>query len=123
MMAMPDPVFADPDMASISSAILWMQAVLLGRIATAISVIAVGAVGFGMLSGRLDMRRGMVTVIGCFVLFGASGIAAGLMAAAQFGQPSAADLQTAYSPQPPAAPIVRPNVAYDPYAGAAMPVQ
>jgi type IV secretion system protein VirB2 len=73
---------------SLTGAAAWLQGTLLGPIATTIAVIAVASVGFLMLTGRLHWRRGAQTIIGCFILFGASSIAAGIMGVAQ---PSAAD--------------------------------
>lgn len=120
---MVDPLFGDPSAISIGSAVVWLQAAMLGKLATAISVIAVAAVGLGLMSGRLDVRRGIWTVIGCFVVFGASGIAAGILAAMASGPTSTAGLDASgRGPRPPI-PVVRPPADYDPYAGAAMPVQ
>jgi type IV secretion system protein VirB2 len=66
-------------------AVSWLQGTLLGTVATTIAVIAVAAVGFMMLTGRLDWRRGAVVVLGCFVLFGAASIVAGIRAASLSG--------------------------------------
>ena len=75
------PRGADP----ILNAVLWMQNTLLGNVATAAAVIAVAAVGFMMLSGRLNWRYGATVIIGCFVLFGAATIVAGIRTAAGGG--------------------------------------
>ena len=56
----------------------WLQGTLLGTVATVAAVIAVAAVGFMMLTGRLDWRRGLTVVVGCFIIFGAGAIVAGL---------------------------------------------
>ena len=42
------------------------------------SLIAVAVVGFLMLTGRMDWRRGLTVVIGCFIVFGAVSIVAGI---------------------------------------------
>ena len=42
------------------------------------AVIAVAAVGFLMLTGRIEWKRGLVVVIGCFIIFGAAAIVAGI---------------------------------------------
>ena len=42
------------------------------------AVIAVAAVGFMMLTGRMDWRRGLTVVIGAFIVFGAVSIVAGI---------------------------------------------
>jgi len=74
---------ADPQGSGpIVSALLWMQGTLLGNVATAVAVMAVAAVGFMMLTGRLNWRFGATVIIGCFVLFGAASIVGGIQAAA-----------------------------------------
>lgn len=55
----------------ITSALLWMQGILLGPIATALAVMAVAGVGFMMLTGRMNWRYGMTVIIGVFIIFGA----------------------------------------------------
>lgn len=55
----------------ITSALLWMQSILLGPIATALAVMAVAGVGFMMLTGRMNWRYGATVIIGVFVIFGA----------------------------------------------------
>ena len=74
----PDPQGSGP----IITALLWMQGTLLGNVATAVAVMAVAAVGFMMLTGRMNWRFGATVIIGCFVLFGAASIVAGIRAAA-----------------------------------------
>ena len=66
----------------IVGAMTWLQGTLLGTLATVAAVIAVAGVGFMMLTGRLDWRRGMTVVVGCFIIFGAGAIVAGLRQAA-----------------------------------------
>lgn len=44
------------------------------------AILAVAAVGFMMITGRMAWRSGARTVAGCFVLFGAPTIAEGLQA-------------------------------------------
>jgi type IV secretory pathway VirB2 component (pilin) len=41
-------------------------------------VIAVAVVGFMMLTGRIEWRRGLTVVIGCFIIFGAVAIVSGI---------------------------------------------
>jgi type IV secretion system protein VirB2 len=62
----------------ILTAVDWLQGTLLGNVATALAVIAVGATGLMMLTGRIDWRRGGVVILGCFVVFGAAAIVAGI---------------------------------------------
>jgi type IV secretion system protein VirB2 len=69
----------------INSALSWMQATMLGNVATAVAVMAVAAVGFMMLTGRLNWRFGATVIVGCFVLFGAGAIVAGIQSAAAAG--------------------------------------
>jgi type IV secretion system protein VirB2 len=69
-----DPAGSSPLIAALD----WVQGTLLGNLATAAAVIAVAAVGFLMLTGRMDWRRGLTVVIGCFVIFGAVSIVAGI---------------------------------------------
>ncbi|KUR74025.1 TrbC/VirB2 family protein [Novosphingobium sp. FSW06-99] len=66
----------------ILNAVTWMQDTLLGEVASGVAVIAVAAVGFLMLSGRLNWRYGATVIVGCFVLFGAATIVGGIRAAA-----------------------------------------
>jgi type IV secretion system protein VirB2 len=63
------------------SAANWLQGTLLGTIATAASVIAVATIGFVMLTGRVSWRHGVTVILGCFILFGAGSIVAGIHAA------------------------------------------
>lgn len=60
------------------NAVSWLQGTLFGNVATALAVIAVGAVGLMMLTGRIDWRRGATVILGVFILFGAASIVAGI---------------------------------------------
>ncbi len=66
----------------IVGAVQWLQGTLLGTVATVIAVIAVACVGLLMLSGRINWRHGAVVILGCFILFGAASIVAGIRSAA-----------------------------------------
>lgn len=66
------------------SAVNWLQGTLMGTIATVVAVIAVACVGFMMLTGRINWRHGAVVILGCFVLFGAGSIVAGIQSAASW---------------------------------------
>lgn len=70
---------------TIVNAVNWLQGTLLGTVATVVAVIAVAMVGFMMLTGRINWRHGAVVIVGCFVLFGAASIVAGIRAAATGG--------------------------------------
>ncbi|MFY8094562.1 MAG: TrbC/VirB2 family protein [Niveispirillum sp.] len=71
-----DPKGAGPIIAALS----WMQGTLMGNVATTVAVMAVAAVGFLMLTGRLNWRFGATVVMGCFILFGAGAIVSGIQA-------------------------------------------
>ena len=75
-----------------------------------------------MLSGKLALRRGIAVVAGCFILFGANAMAMTLIGL------SAQGAQARYSPNPDPNQLINqvrsfPSApAYDPYAGASVPV-
>ena len=69
----------------ILAGVSWLQGTLLGNVATAVAVIAVAAVGFMMLTGRLNWRYGATVIMGCFVLFGAGAIVSGIKSASGMG--------------------------------------
>ena len=69
----------------ILNAVTWLQGTLLGNVATALAVIAVGATGLMMLTGRIDWRRGATVILGCFIVFGAAAIVAGVRSVAGGG--------------------------------------
>lgn len=71
---------------AIVSAVHWLQGTLLGTVATVVAVIAVATVGFLMLTGRINWRYGATVILGCFILFGAASIVAGIQSTAQLGQ-------------------------------------
>src|SRR6185312_1323668 len=68
------------------SAVNWLEGTLLGTIATVAAVVAIAAVGFMMLTGRINWRYGVTVVLGCFILFGAASIVAGIHSTATLGQ-------------------------------------
>lgn len=76
-----DPAGSGP----INSAVMWIQGTMLGSVATAVAVMAVAAVGFMMLTGRMNWRFGASVILGCFVIFGAASIVAGISSAAGMG--------------------------------------
>ena len=69
----------------ILNAATWLQGTLLGNVATALAVIAGGATGLMMLTGRIDWRRGATVILGCFIVFGAGAIVAGIRSVASGG--------------------------------------
>jgi type IV secretory pathway VirB2 component (pilin) len=89
--AMPAPLLAQgvavnpQGSGPILNAMGWLQGTLLGNLATTAAVIAVAGCGFMMLTGRMNWRYGATVIIGCFVLFGATAIVAGIQSAAVAG--------------------------------------
>ena len=110
-----DPVGSSP----IVAVVLWLQNTLLGTIALTVAIVAIASVGFMMLGGRVNVRYGLTVVAGCFVLFGASSIVAGLQSA--LSSDGAGPELAAIPASPPV--IIPPEPARrpDPYAGASLP--
>jgi type IV secretion system protein VirB2 len=109
-----------PSVSAMTPAAIWVRDVLVGPLATGIAVIAVAWIGFAMLAGRIDIRRGLSVVLGCFLLFGARGIVDGLRSlstndGAQTFATAAPPPAVAKAPPP-----VNTSNAFDPYAGAAV---
>jgi type IV secretion system protein VirB2 len=73
-----DPAGSGP----ILGALYWVQGTLMGNLATTAAVIAVAVTGLMMLTGRIDWKRGLTVVVGCFILFGAAAIVAGMRSVA-----------------------------------------
>lgn len=69
----------------IIGAVNWLQGTLLGTVATVVAIIAVAVVGFMMLTGRVNWRYGATVILGCFILFGAASIVAGIQSTATIG--------------------------------------
>ena len=76
-----DPAGSGP----IVGALHWLQGTLLGTVATVVAVIAVASVGFLMLTGRINWRYGATVILGCFILFGAASIVAGIQSTTTMG--------------------------------------
>lgn len=111
-----------PAESALVAGLRWVDATALGNVATTVAIVAVAAIGMLMLSGRLELRRGITVVLGCFILFGASGIAAALTGVAgenaQPHEPPASDSgQLSNHLKTP----TTPPAEYDPYAGASVP--
>ena len=70
----------------IVAAVRWLEGTLLGTIATVVAVMAVATVGLLMLTGRINWRYGVTVILGCFILFGAASIVAGIQSTASLGQ-------------------------------------
>ena len=111
-----------PGTSAIVAAVTWLQGTLLGTIATTVAIVAVASVGLMMLAGRVNIRHGLTVIAGCFILFGASTIAAGIqssLAGADRAPPPAAPESS--PPMVAAAPPSPPPANNDPYAGASVP--
>nr|WP_086013428.1 TrbC/VirB2 family protein [Sphingobium yanoikuyae] len=78
--------YSDPaGSSSVIAALQWIQGTLLGTVATVAAVIAVAAIGFMMLTGRMNWRYGAIVILGCFILFGAASIVGGIQSTASAG--------------------------------------
>jgi type IV secretory pathway VirB2 component (pilin) len=110
----------DDSSSAILAAIHWLVAVTQGSVATSIAMIAIAGVGLMMLAGRLDLKRAVRVIFGCFLLFGASMVAQGLVGAVHGdAAPPPHDVAPPYHP-PGTAPLkAAPSSGYNPYAGAA----
>jgi len=72
--SLPDPEGSG----AIVNAVRWLQGTLLGTVATVVAIIAVASVGFLMLTGRIIGGSAATEILGCFILFGAASIVAGI---------------------------------------------
>lgn len=115
---------ADPEGSmALVTAVQWVQGALLGTVATTIAVVMVATVGLMMLSGRVNYRHGATIILGCFVLFGAPSIVAGLRATVSDSW-DRSSVNVSVPPAPEFAPpqkLSEPAGSYDPYAGASVP--
>lgn len=120
MILQASPFLSDPAGPSpIIAAMAWVEGTLLGSIATAIAVLCIATVGLMMFLGRAEIRRGLVVVLGCFVLFGAPAIVAGFRGADN--PVGGAEVKSPPVFQPPPLPPSPPlPVPTDPYAGASV---
>lgn len=96
----------------------WLADVATGSIAVGAATIAVAAIGFGMLAGRVDLRRGATVILGCFILFAAPSLANAFVLWANGGD--GASPQTAMATPLPPTPAPPPEQPNDPYAGASL---
>jgi type IV secretion system protein VirB2 len=109
-----------PSSSPFAQAADWVIGTLFGSVAISLCVLAVAFVGLCLLSGRLAVRDGFRTLLGCFVLLGAPAVAAGLHGAVSTatndGRP-----EMAVPNYPEAEPL--PPANYDPYARVSMPTE
>ncbi len=100
----------------------WIESLLFGSFATIAATLAVAGIGAAMLMGRLPLRRGMMVLMGCFVLIGAKQVAVSIggFAIGEAGSASVAVQRPAAVPPP--VPLAPPP-GYDPEAGASTPMR
>ncbi len=109
---------APPEANALAVAAQWIAGVLTGPVATSLAIISIASLGYFMLNGRLDIRRGFRIVLGCFILFGAPALALGFRSATH-------NLSEERAPEPQIASVLTMpshsvNNSADPYAGAAV---
>jgi type IV secretion system protein VirB2 len=114
---------ADPPASSVLlPAVSWLEGTLIGSLATVAVTIAIAAVGFLMLSGRINLRYGATVILGSFVLFGASTLARGIQGRSSAGLGAQGAATEPRDQAPLHAPSQEPPAAQDdPYAGASVP--
>lgn len=107
---------------SLDAAAGWVLGLLGGPMTTAILTLAIAGIGFAMLSGRLMLRRAGTTIVGGFIMLGASSIAAALLHWNGGTAPMSRRDSEIFKPTvelKTATKVVVPD-NYDPYAGAAV---
>jgi type IV secretory pathway VirB2 component (pilin) len=103
---------------ALPTAVQWVEGALLGSVATGVAVIAVALFGYGMLTGRLDVKSGLRLVLGAFILFGAPSIAREIAGIVRGG--SVAVPEDVVARQSPAPEVPKDAPERDPYAGAGL---
>ena len=96
---MPAMILDPGQPSSIVAGVIWVEHALLGTAATTVAVICVAGLGFAFLAGRVPVRRAMTVLVGCFILFGAPSIAAGLSALVLREPPSVLTTREARAPE------------------------
>lgn len=98
--------------------VYWIALLLTGSVATIAATIGIAIIGLKMLGGRLPWRRGARAILGCFLIFGASMVARGLLLVAPHdtGMQRLSTNEAMVMPPPPPKPQ-----PYDPYASVALP--
>ncbi|WP_448659152.1 TrbC/VirB2 family protein [Sphingomonas sp. CJ99] len=120
-MSFGDPMTPSGGTQSILAAAQWVEVAMLGSVATVVAIIAVAALGLALLSGRIDLRRAGWTLLGCFIVFGASTIAGALLGGSN--RPSLSAAKPSQYIEPHVMIIQKQRPTYDPHAGASMPLQ
>jgi type IV secretory pathway VirB2 component (pilin) len=107
---------------SIGGAADFVTSLLTGSLAMGLATLAVAGVGFAMLTGRLELRRGAAVILGCFVMLGAPALARGIVGlGGEAGPPPPPPVAAAPSP-PATLPLEAKEIqkSADPYAGASL---
>jgi type IV secretory pathway VirB2 component (pilin) len=112
--------YVAPEGETLLAAVRWIEQLLTGSIGTVVAIIAIASIGFAMLAGRLDVKRGLTMIFGCFILFGAQSLASALSNLALSSVPEPPVMTANKAPQYPM-PSKNPENAYDPNAGASVP--
>lgn len=97
----------------------WLEELLRGRLVTTLAILAVAFVGYQMISGRMSLKAALRVALGCFILFGSSAIAQGLIGVARDGGVPAPPTPAAELVVPVPSPRTPPVSAnpFDPYSG------
>ena len=118
MIAARQSLFDQAGASPIGNAAQWLSGTLLGSVAVTLCILAIALVGLLMLGGRLPIKHGLRTIIGCFVIFGAPVIAGALtLTGKEIAGPSSLPILAAERED------LRddlPQSNYDPYAGASL---
>lgn len=104
-----------PPESAISAATDWVNSLLFGPFATAIGIIAIASIGLALMLGRVEIKRSIWAVFGCFLIFGARGIAIGLISYTTHTETQNMSAQGTNQPT-----FTLNAYNYDPYAGAAI---
>jgi len=106
-------------MLSLSQLADWIAVLLTAHLLLIVGTMAVAALGYSLLSGRVPAKRAATIVGGIAVVTSAHSLADALIGQDFERQTTAAPL--AASGKPTSTPAPTPPAVYDPYAGAAVP--
>lgn len=104
----------------------WLIGLTTGQIAIVLANLAVAIFGLGMLSGRLEIRKGFYVIVGCFLLLGSATIASTLVGALPanenlpYREAPYESLPSTRAPldfETPSRPVTRRGNPFDPYSG------
>lgn len=99
-------------------AVRWIEDLMIGPVAALVATVGIAVIGLLFLNGTVHWNRAAKALLGCFVIFGAPSISAGLL------NPVGTIFSTSHIQNDTAeflGPPPRPPEQYDPYAGAALP--